>query len=149
MCRASSGAAALASSTGVLNRDLKMPVAVKCLRLPRRLTEAKRAKLIQDLKDEGRTLAHLAQRHDAIVRPIEVGSVTTAAGVWIPYLVLEWLEGETLKAFLRRRDGVGVTLREAMVLLDPAANASPWPTPSGSPTATSSRRTSSWPRSAG
>ena len=106
-----------------LNRDLKMPVAVKCLRLPRRLTEAKRSKLIQDLKDEGRTLAHLAQRHDAIVRPIEVGSVTTAAGVWIPYLVLEWLEGETLKAFLRRRDGVGVTLREAMVLLDPAANA--------------------------
>lgn len=106
-----------------MNRDLKMPVAVKCLRLPRRLTEAKRARLIEDLREEGRTLAHLAQRHDAIVRPIEVGSVTTPAGVWIPYLVLEWLEGETLKEFLRKRDGVGVTLREAMTLLDPAANA--------------------------
>ena len=33
-----------------LNRDLEMPVAVKCLRLPRRLTEARRARLIQELQ---------------------------------------------------------------------------------------------------
>jgi serine/threonine protein kinase len=105
-----------------MNQDLEMPVAIKCLRLPGRLKESKRPKLLQQLREEGKILGRLSHQHEAIVRPIDVGSFMTDAGIWVPYLVLEWLDGETLKTFLGRRVG-GMSLRGAVSMLDPAAQA--------------------------
>ena len=71
----------------------------------------------EKFQDEGRHLAKL--RHDAIVRVFDFG-VTPAGGV--PYLVLEWLEGEDLEAHLAKRDRP-YSEEEAIALLRPAIEA--------------------------
>ncbi len=102
------------------------PIAVKCLRVPETLDEDARDALLTRLQDEGRVLHRLSKLSSGIVQALDVGAVTTPKGTWVPYLVMEWLEGETLAEHLdeRRKDGSGgMTLREAVKLLTPAANA--------------------------
>ncbi|RLB55752.1 MAG: protein kinase, partial [Deltaproteobacteria bacterium] len=102
------------------------PIAIKCLKLPGELKESERDELLARLKDEGRVLHRLSKLSSGIVQALDVGAMTTPNGKWVPYLVLEWLEGETLAEHLRgRRDqGDGSTsLEEALELLEPVARA--------------------------
>jgi len=39
------------------------------------------------------------------VQARDVGTFTTASGAWVPYMVLEWLEGATLEAITLARQG--------------------------------------------
>jgi hypothetical protein len=41
------------------------------------------------------------------VQARDIGTLTTPGGAWLPYMVLEWLDGKTLEAFLGHDDGVG------------------------------------------
>lgn len=102
------------------------PIAVKCLRVQESLDEEARDALLTRLQDEGRLLHRLSKLSNGIVQALDVGAVTTPKGAWVPYLVMEWLEGETLAEHLdaRREQGRGgMTLREAVTLLTPAAKA--------------------------
>src|SRR5690606_31702333 len=68
----------------------------------------------------------LSKATSGIVQALDVGAFTTDAGVWVPFLILEWLDGQTLGDYLRarRRDGkAGMALTDAMDLLEPAARA--------------------------
>jgi serine/threonine-protein kinase len=101
-------------------------IAIKCLKLPSELDEKARADFLERLQDEGRLLHRLSKATSGIVQALDVGAFTSPAGVWVPYLVLEWLEGETLAQYLKTRVDTGaggMPLAEAMRLLDPAANA--------------------------
>ena len=101
-------------------------IAIKCLKLPVDLDEKARADFLERLQDEGRLLHRLSKATSGIVQALDVGAFTTPAGVWVPYLVLEWLEGETLAQFLKDRadaDKGGLGLAEAVRLLEPAARA--------------------------
>src|SRR5512139_3745822 len=62
-------------------------IAVKCLKLPGMLDEQRRAELLDHLRDEGRLLHRLSRVTSGIVQALDVGAFTTAAGVWVPYLV--------------------------------------------------------------
>ncbi|EYF06065.1 SUMF1/EgtB/PvdO family nonheme iron enzyme [Chondromyces apiculatus] len=100
-------------------------IAVKCLKMPA-LDEKEREELLELLREEGRLLHRLSRMTPNIVQALDVGAFTTEGGVWVPYLVLEWLEGQTLAHFLRERaerDEYGMSLTEAVRLLDPAARA--------------------------
>lgn len=102
------------------------PIAIKCLKLPPAVGREVEDELIRRLREEGRVLLRLSQQSPSIVQALDVGSVTTAAGERVPYLVLEWLEGRTLAEELaaRRREGApALTLHEAFALLTPAAEA--------------------------
>ncbi len=102
------------------------PIAVKCLRLGSQLGAEDREKLLARLKDEGRVLHRLSKLTSGIVQALDVGAVTTKSGAWVPYLVLEWLEGQTLAQLVqgRRRGGEGAfSVSEALALLSPAAEA--------------------------
>jgi len=102
------------------------PIAIKCLKLSTELDEASREKLLTRLQDEGRVLHRLSKQSSGIVQALDVGAVTTPRGPWVPYLVLEWLDGESLAEFIatRRRAGpAAMSLVEAMSLLAPAASA--------------------------
>ena len=101
-------------------------IAIKCLKLPGELDEKARADFLERLQDEGRLLHRLSKASSGIVQALDVGAFTTPAGTWVPYLVLEWLEGETLGEFLKDRaehgDG-GLAVGEAIRLLEPVARA--------------------------
>ena len=102
------------------------PIAIKCLKLPSELGEEEQEELLTQLQDEGRVLHRLSRASSGIVQALDVGAVTTPSGAWVPYLVLEWLDGETLKEHMVRRlkEGEGpYSLDEALQLLEPAARA--------------------------
>ncbi|MBI4702398.1 MAG: serine/threonine protein kinase [Deltaproteobacteria bacterium] len=102
------------------------PIAVKCLDVPADLDAAGREALLGRLEEEGAILHRLSKRSPAIVQALDVGAVTAPSGRWTPYLVLEWLDGRTMAAFLRERRAAGeggMPLGEAIALLDPVARA--------------------------
>ncbi len=102
------------------------PIAVKCLKLPGELAERERDELLSRLKDEGRVLHRLSKLSSGIVQALDVGAMTTPNDQWVPYLILEWLEGETLAEHIRSRKDRGeggLSLEEALALMEPAARA--------------------------
>jgi len=102
------------------------PIAVKCLKISSDLDAKARDKLLTRLQDEGRVLHRLSKASSGIVQALDVGAVTTEAGQWVPYLVLEWLEGETLAEHMaaRKANGDGpYDISQAIELLEPAARA--------------------------
>lgn len=102
------------------------PVAIKCLKLPSKLDPKERESLLEQLRDEGRLLLRLSRATSGIVQALDIGSFTTPEGIWVPYLILEWLEGETLAQHVRKRleRGEGpLRIAEAVKLLEPAARA--------------------------
>jgi formylglycine-generating enzyme required for sulfatase activity len=113
------------------------PVAIKAFRAPQSLSEAQREELQQGFIREGALLAELSERSVAICQSRDVGTLTLPSGAWVPYLVLEWLDGESLEAMLTRERGTATreaedaedaegasrprTLHETMRLLEPIA----------------------------
>ncbi|MDI1447786.1 bifunctional serine/threonine-protein kinase/formylglycine-generating enzyme family protein [Polyangium sp. 6x1] len=107
-----------------LHLGLGEPVAVKCLKIPSSLAPDERERFQQSFLEEGRLLRKLSRATPAVVQALDVGAAVAPNGVWAPYLVLEWLHGETLEAFLARRNEGnqgGLPLADAVRLLEPAA----------------------------
>ncbi len=104
----------------------KRPVAVKVFKALGDVPEADRAKLLDEFVREGALLAELSERSAAIVQARDVGTITTAKGEELPYMVLEWLEGASLETVLADERQRGVAPRsfaETMRLLEPVAEA--------------------------
>ncbi len=75
---------------------------------------------------EGALLTELSSQTASIVQARDVGTYTTADGQWMPYMVLEWLDGLALDELLERERIDGVvpwTVEQVIVLLAQAANA--------------------------
>jgi tetratricopeptide (TPR) repeat protein len=105
---------------------LGCPVAVKCLKLPARLNASERSHFLESFRAEARILHRLSKRTTGIVQAMGAGAVTSPLGVWTPYTLMEWLEGESLAADLERRQrdrAGGRSLSDALKLLAPAAEA--------------------------
>jgi len=99
-------------------------VAVKCLKIPSHFDDAAREVFLERFREEGRTLSKLAE-HEGIVRVFDFGFVE-ARGEEVPYLALEWLEGEPLEAILRRRRAAkegGLDLGLAFLVFEAAVKA--------------------------
>lgn len=104
----------------------KRAVALKVFRTPAYVDEESRASLLERFVLEGRLLAELSERSSAVLQARDIGTLTTPSGEWVPYMVLEWLEGATLEQVLEREAGAGAPLRDladAVRLLDPIAEA--------------------------
>jgi formylglycine-generating enzyme required for sulfatase activity len=102
------------------------PVAIKFFNglsaVPVDLREQFKDQFIQ----EGALLTELSSHTASIVQARDVGTYTTPDGQWMPYMVLEWLDGVTLDELLDREriDGaVPWSLEQVIVLLAQAANA--------------------------
>jgi formylglycine-generating enzyme required for sulfatase activity len=103
------------------------PVAVKAFKTGSDLlsSEAQDA-LLRGFIQEGAILAELSERSAAICQARDVATVTTARGDWVPFMVLEWLEGQSLEAVMQRERDHALparTLSQAVRLLDPVAQA--------------------------
>ena len=75
---------------------------------------------------EGALLTELSSHTASIVQARDVGTYTSPDGQWMPYMVLEWLDGQALDQLLEteQRSGVGPwNLEQVITLLAQVANA--------------------------
>jgi serine/threonine protein kinase len=110
-----------------LHIGLNEPIAVKCLKLPPRLGSALVESFVQRFRDESRIHYRLPQGHLHIARSIASGTMTSpTTSALIPYMVLEWLEGQSLADLFAQRRASGQSGRslvDVVRLLDSAADA--------------------------
>ncbi|WP_437941293.1 protein kinase domain-containing protein [Sorangium sp. So ce341] len=102
------------------------PVAVKCLKIPTGLGPDQQDAFLAKFREEARLLHQLSRRTMGIVQALDIGAAAAPNGPWTPYIVMEWLEGETLEQDLRRRRAENApprSLTEAIKLLAPVASA--------------------------
>ncbi|CAN5328259.1 hypothetical protein BH09MYX1_BH09MYX1_44580 [soil metagenome] len=102
----------------------KRPVAIKAFRALSDFGPEERERLLQGFIQEGALLADLSERSAAILQARDIGTLTTSKGEWVPYMVLEWLEGITLEGLIEHEKTARIaprTLDQAVKLLDSAA----------------------------
>ncbi len=104
---------------------LASPVAVKCLRIPDFLDAAGRNRFVEKFIAEGRLMYELSRADAGIVKSIEVDVFTMPNGLPVPYLVLEWVDGQPLEALIEANMKVGrrAPLSEVIERLEPVARA--------------------------
>ncbi len=101
-------------------------VAIKAIRGCEALRADAREKLARAFAREGAILADLSERTTAIGRARDASTLFAPNGDRVPCLVLDWLEGKSLKQVLgeeRRMALRNRTMKEAATLLDPIAHA--------------------------
>ncbi|HEX9621746.1 MAG TPA: protein kinase, partial [Polyangiaceae bacterium] len=100
----------------------KKPVAIKFFSALSSAPEADRAALHRTFVQEGALLTELSSQTAGIVQARDIGTFTSPDGRWMPFMVLEWLDGRSLETVLeeepRRR-----SLEETLRVLKPAARA--------------------------
>lgn len=104
----------------------RAPVALKCLRLPPGIVPEARQHFLDSFRAEAELLFRLSASIPAVVRPLHVDAFTAVDGRFVPYLVLEWLEGSTLDAVIRKRrddNQAPLALKKLVRLLTPVARA--------------------------
>ncbi|MEZ4223676.1 MAG: protein kinase [Polyangiaceae bacterium] len=104
----------------------RAPVALKCLKTPHKLSAAHQAEFLEQFRAEAELLFRLSASIPTVVRPLHVDAVTLDSGLFVPFMALEWLEGETLEAIMEHRRDNGlppVSLRKLIRMLTPVARA--------------------------
>src|SRR5579872_6572948 len=72
-------------------------VAIKVFKVAATVSREVRQVLLERFLREGAILAELSERCSAICQARDVGVLKSPAGSRLPFLVLEWLEGESLE----------------------------------------------------
>jgi formylglycine-generating enzyme required for sulfatase activity/serine/threonine protein kinase len=78
----------------------KKPVAIKVFFSLKEAPADQRDSLLADFLREGSLLAELSAKSASIVQARDVATLTAPSGEWMPYLVLEWLDGIPLDGYL-------------------------------------------------
>ena len=102
----------------------RAPVALKCLKVPQQLSPQLQARYLEQFRAEGEVMFRLSASIPTVARPLHIDAMTTPSGAFVPFMVLEWLEGETLETSIRRRTSEGrppFALDELLTLLEPVA----------------------------
>ncbi|HEY3594648.1 MAG TPA: protein kinase, partial [Polyangiaceae bacterium] len=111
-----------------MHKIWRQPVAIKCFKALMEVAPEAREALLADFVQEGALLTQLSARNASIVQARDVGTFTTASGAWVPYMVLEWLEGTTLEAAIDgerkirgKTGGAAWPMANVIALLEPVA----------------------------
>ena len=92
------------------------PVAVKFFNGLSQAPVEHREALQRAFIQEGALLTELSSQTAGIVQARDVGTYATPSGQWMPYMVLEWLEGFPLDAVLDQDQAQGIAWTEIQVL---------------------------------
>ncbi len=106
-----------------LHKLWQKPVAIKCFKTLMDASPALREKLLKDFVQEGALLTELSARSASIVQARDIGTLTTKDGAWLPFMVLEWLEGKTLDELIEQSPGRAWPVDTVMAILEPLAQA--------------------------
>ncbi len=104
----------------------KQPVAIKFFSELSSVHVDQRDEMQRAFIEEGRLLTQLSSQTAAIVQARDVGTYTTPEGRWMPFMVLEWLEGRSLEDLIVTESTAGrsrFTMGEVLRLLGPVAAA--------------------------
>ncbi len=102
------------------------PVAVKFLKVLSTAPASQRQHLLDGFLQEGKLLRQLSSRTAGILQAYDIGTWTSPQGEWLPYLILEWLEGKSFEEVLegaRARGDQPWTLFQILRTMEPAAKA--------------------------
>ena len=102
------------------------PVAIKFFSELSSAPVDQREELMESFVQEGALLTELSSQTASIVQARDVGTYTTPEGRWMPYMVLEWLEGRSLEEVLEAEHSAGRpawSLSEVLRVIRPAAHA--------------------------
>ncbi|GAC1581775.1 MAG: hypothetical protein NVS3B20_12500 [Polyangiales bacterium] len=99
------------------------PVALKVFKTMTDAAPSLREKLLQEFVQEGALLTELSARSASIVQARDIGTHLTPSGAWLPYMVLEWLEGVTLEALIEHEHAQPWPIERVLTLLEPIARA--------------------------
>lgn len=94
----------------------KQPVAVKFFSGLSQAPASCRDELLQQFFQEGALLTELSSQTAGIVQARDVGAYTTPSGLWLPFMVLEWLDGTPLDAVLAEDQRRGQPWNEGEVV---------------------------------
>lgn len=83
-----------------MHKILREPVAIKFFFALSSSPEHMREALLEGFVREGKLMSQLSTHSASIVQARDMGSLTLPTGEWIPYLVLEWLDGQNLASAL-------------------------------------------------
>jgi serine/threonine protein kinase len=94
----------------------KQPVAVKFFSGLSQAPAEYREELLHQFIQEGALLTELSSQTAGIVQARDVGAYTTSTGQWLPFMVLEWLDGTPLDAILAQDQRLGQPWTESEVV---------------------------------
>jgi serine/threonine protein kinase len=104
----------------------RAPVALKCLKIPQHMSRADQDRFEEQFQAEAELLFKLSASIPTVVRPLHVETIIAPDGSFMPFLALEWLEGETLDAVSQRRVRARMppfSLEQLIAMLTPVARA--------------------------
>jgi len=102
----------------------RAPVALKCLKVPEGMTQLQRNVFLEKFREEAELLFRLSAAIPEVVRPLHVDVLQQQDGRFVPFLAMEWLEGEALDALILRRREEGlppIGLPKLVKMLKPVA----------------------------
>ena len=102
----------------------RAPVALKCLKVPEEMTQLQRNVFLEKFREEAELLFRLSAAIPEVVRPLHVDVLQQQDGRFVPFLAMEWLEGEALDALILRRREEGlppIGLPKLVKMLKPVA----------------------------
>ncbi len=79
-----------------LHAGFRAPVALKCLKVSEAKTPRERQLFLEKFREEAQLLFRLSASIPEVVRPLHVDVLHLKRGEFVPFLALEWLEGESL-----------------------------------------------------
>jgi serine/threonine protein kinase len=120
------------------HEGFKAAVALKCLKIPGAFTAEQRQAFLQKFQEEGEVLFRLSALIPSVVRPLHVGTLETSKHPFVPFIALEWLDGESLDSVIERRRAAGkppLDLSRVVRMMGPVARglecAHKFPAPDG------------------
>jgi eukaryotic-like serine/threonine-protein kinase len=108
------------------HEGFKAAVALKCLKIPGAFSAEQRQQFLSKFQEEGEVLFRLSALIPSVVRPLHVGTLETSKHPFVPFIALEWLEGESLDALVERRRAAGkppLDLSRVVRMMGPVARA--------------------------
>src|SRR6478609_2581153 len=89
------------------HEGFKAAVALKCLKIPGNFTAEQSRAFLQKFREEGELLFRLSALIPSVVRPLHVGVLETTRAPFVPFIALEWLDGDSLETVIERRCRAG------------------------------------------
>jgi eukaryotic-like serine/threonine-protein kinase len=109
-----------------LHGGFRAPVALKCLKIPEQMSKKERDVFLEKFREEAELMFRLSAAIVEICRPLHVDVLYLADGRFVPYLALEWLEGESFDGIITRRREAGqppLGLKKVVKMMRPIASA--------------------------